>query len=139
MCQKFIHIASSVAFFLVDWFVNNSCISIRKSILIKYSEYLKNQITNIDRFLFSVSLLSGLDLYIDKRILTFYRIHENQTSALNDNNFDTLIKRKLDFIKKSLPAFENMYNMAMETKFKDYIITRLINLKLAYNFWSFRN
>lgn len=118
-------------------YANNSCISIRKIVLEKQKEYLEKQIANIDRFLYLTAVLSEFDLYIDERILTTYRIHEKQTSALNDRDINTLVKRKLDFINKSIPAFENMCNMATGTLFEGYARTRLINLKLAYNFWSF--
>jgi glycosyltransferase involved in cell wall biosynthesis len=116
---------------------NNSCISIRKTVLEIGKEYLKKQVANIDRFLYLTAVLSEFDLYIDERTLTTYRIHENQTSALNDQDINNLITRKLDFIKKSIPAFENMCNMANGTIFEGYARTRLMNLELAYNFWSF--
>lgn len=118
-------------------YANNSCIAIRKNLLETKKEWLKNQVANIDRFLFMAGLLSNLDLYIDSRILTTYRMHDKQTSALQDGDINILINRKINFINKSLPAFENMYKMARGSEFENYMYTRIINLKLAYNFWSF--
>ena len=41
------------------------------------------------------------------------------------------------FIEKSLIAFDRMAEMSDNSPFTDYVKTRLTNLKIAYNFWSF--
>ena len=47
-------------------------------------------------------------------------------------------ERKLRFISKSINASENIFKLATGTKFENYCATRLMNLKVAYNFWSFK-
>lgn len=119
-------------------YINNSCISIRKDILGKYSDFLKVQSANIDRFLYVCALLSDYDLYFDNRIFNSYRIHNDQTSAMVSDDYKTLKERKLRFITKSIDASENILKLAKETRFERYCATRLMNLQLAYNFWSFK-
>lgn len=75
-------------------------------------------------------------MYIDNRKLTYYRLLENQTSALMRNDYDSLVQKKLEFIEKSLIAFDRMAEMSEGSPFTDYVKTRLTNLKIAYNFWS---
>ena len=120
-------------------YVNNSCISIRKEILKPWSLYLKNQAANIDRFIFISALLSKFNLYMDNRILNSYRIHDDQTGVLVSDNINVLARKKLEFINKSLTAFNNIMKMANNSRFDGYVRTRITNLKLAYNFWSFEN
>ena len=93
-------------------YINNSCISIRKRILDKYATYLKDQIANIDRFLFLAALLSDSDLLFDSRKLNSYRIHDAQTGALVSESFDELTLRKLTFIDKSIAGSLNLLKMA---------------------------
>ncbi len=119
-------------------YINNSCISIRKDVLKKYIDFLKVQNANIDRFLYVSALLSDYDMYFDNKIYNSYRIHNNQTSAMVSNDFITLQERKLRFISKSINASENIFKLAIGTKFEHYCASRLMNLKLAYNFWSFK-
>ena len=119
---------------------NNSSISIRKKILEPWFDQVEKQIElpiyNIDRFLYLTALLSADSMYIDNRKLTYYRLHENQTSALMRNDYDSLVQKKLEFIEKSLIAFDRMAEMSEGSPFTDYVKTRLTNLKIAYNFWS---
>ncbi|MCW6168978.1 MAG: glycosyltransferase family 2 protein [Thermoplasmatales archaeon] len=119
---------------------NNSSISVRKNIIEPWLNQSEKQIelpeTNIDRFLYLCALLSDKSMYIDNRKLTYYRLHENQTSALIRNNFDSLLQKKLEFIEKSLVAHNRMAKMSNGSLFANYLKTRLTNLKIAYNFWS---
>jgi glycosyltransferase involved in cell wall biosynthesis len=120
-------------------YVNNSSISVRKEVLTPHLKALREQVTNIDRFLFTCALLSDFDLYFDDKVLTFYRIHTNQTGSLLSDDFKTLLNNKLRFIEKSINASINIMNISRNTIFYPYAKTRLINLELAYNFWSFED
>lgn len=120
-------------------YLNNSCISIRKEILNSKRGALRYQNANIDRFIFISAMLSDLELYFDNFVLTSYRIHNNQTGALISGDFETLVERKLLFIKKSIDASINIKKISKNTRFNAYADTRLMNLKLAYNFWAFEN
>ncbi len=120
-------------------YVNNSCISVRREILKQRSLYLRMQVANIDRFIYISALLSKFNLYLDNRILNSYRMHGDQTSILIYNNLDILAQKKLEFINKSLIAFNNILKMVHNSRFEGYVRTRITNLKLAYNFWFFGN
>ena len=120
-------------------YVNNSSISVRKEVLTPHLKALREQEANIDRFIFTCALLSDFDLYFDDSMLTFYRIHSNQTGSLLSDNFETLLNNKKTFIEKSINASMNIMNISRNTQFYPYAKTRLINLELAYNFWSFGN
>ena len=120
-------------------YVNNSCVSIRRSIIEPKSEFLKSQTANIDRFFYVTALLSNLSLYFDDRTLTFYRIHRAQTGALILNDFNALVSKKLEFITKSIDASNNLLRMTSNTALEAYGLIRIINLKLSYNFWSNEN
>lgn len=120
-------------------YINNSCISIRKDVLSKFAGFLKEQNANIDRFLYVSALLSEYDLYFDNIILNSYRIHNDQTSAMISDDYMTLREKKLRFITKSIGAHENILKLSKGTEFEPYCATRLMNLQLAYNFWSFEN
>jgi len=120
-------------------YVNNSSISVRKGVLTPHLKALREQVTNIDRFLFTCALLSDFDLYFDDKVLTFYRIHTNQTGSLLSDDFKTLLNNKIRFIEKSINASMNIMDITKNTSLYPYAKTRLINLELAYNFWSFED
>jgi len=122
-------------------YANNSSISIRKKILEPWFDQREKQLelptSNIDRFLYLTALLSTDSMYIDNRKLTYYRLHENQTCAPAGNNFDSLVQKKLEFIEKSLIAYNRMAEMSDGSPFTNYMRTRSKNSKISYNFWSF--
>jgi glycosyltransferase involved in cell wall biosynthesis len=65
---------------------NSSCISIRKSVLLTYRQYLKRLSISVDTFCFYASLLTkNSTILIDSEKLTKYRIHSNQISRKHSN------------------------------------------------------
>lgn len=80
---------------------NMSSIAIKKNILLSYSRELKNIITNQDSFMFLISLMSKKDILIDNNKMTFYRIHDKNTS----DGGGTEIEKYFKFYRElSLPA-----------------------------------
>lgn len=82
---------------------NLSCMSIRRSVINRYSDYLnelKGQNLNVDTFVFYASLLSGKTLIADSDELTRHRIHGDKTSrhfitantTPRDLGFSTLLR-----------------------------------------------
>lgn len=59
---------------------NMSSIALRKDILLGYNKELIGLITSPDSFMALISIISKVSLFIDNNQLTFYRIHENNTS-----------------------------------------------------------
>jgi glycosyltransferase involved in cell wall biosynthesis len=85
---------------------NSSCISIRKSLLLPYREYLKRISLSVDTFYFYASLLTkNSTILIDSEKLTKYRIHSNQFSRKQStiplNRIDLDIRIMMAMIKET--------------------------------------
>ncbi|MDG6934617.1 MAG: glycosyltransferase family 2 protein [Nitrososphaerota archaeon] len=66
---------------------NNSCISIRKHTLQRYTAYLEKINRTVDRFLFYSSVLDDCGILSDSAALTRYRVHESSSSVHNIRDF----------------------------------------------------
>lgn len=68
---------------------NDSSIAIRKSFYLKYLETLEQFRVSWDFLFFVIALSSNLDLIIDDKVLTFFRVH-NSLSHFSGNYLDFL-------------------------------------------------
>jgi hypothetical protein len=114
---------------------NSSSITIRKNIFSNLTIY--NTFNDrIDSFMFAIALLSSMDIFLDNKILTHYRIHENNGSV---SMISEITKLRKIFIKSSISGitvFSIIKSIMVNTEYERYIQLRLINLKLGYNFWT---
>ncbi|MBX8634207.1 MAG: glycosyltransferase [Thermoplasmata archaeon] len=76
---------------------NSSCISIRKEIVEKQLDFLKNVTFCPDTFLFYAALLSDYMLITDSNILTKYRIHDSNLS-INRHTYARMVTDTTYFV-----------------------------------------
>jgi glycosyltransferase involved in cell wall biosynthesis len=70
-------------FTLYSLLFNLSCVSIKRSVVLSFSEYLRKIIDGTDWFVFYCSLLSSGTMEFDTEILTEYRFHDSTSNVLN--------------------------------------------------------
>ncbi len=114
---------------------NSSSIAVRKSLL---SEYHEDYNFNVrpDSFIFTLALMSSLDLMLDNSILTHYRIYRGNVSTSYNATVDQLRETFMGAFSSGISMFEIIQAMVKGSAYENYIELRIINLKLAYNFWS---
>lgn len=79
--DKFAKMAGKLKLFRADF--NNSCISIKKTVLLNFLELIGKIKISLDQAIFYICLNSQGGLLIDSKILTLYRIHDNNSSLPN--------------------------------------------------------
>lgn len=114
---------------------NSSSISVRKN-LVHNSNIHVNFNDRVDSFMFALALLSSMDIFIDNRILTHYRIHEDNGSVSLTSNIIELRQIFTKTYSSGIAVFSIIESIMTGTIYEKYIKLRLINLKLGYNFWS---
>ena len=114
---------------------NSSSIAIRKIIL---SEYQENYDFNVrpDSFIFALSLRSQLDLMLDNKVMTHYRIYSGNVSTSYNATVDKLRETFMEAFSSGISMFDIIETIVKGSPYENYIELRIINLKLAYNFWS---
>jgi hypothetical protein len=114
---------------------NSSSIAVRKSLL---SEYNKDYDFNVrpDSFIFGLALISSMDIMLDNIVLTHYRIYSGNVSTSYNASLDKLRKTFMEAFSAGISMFGIIETMLRGSAFESYIELRIINLKLAYNFWS---
>ena len=114
---------------------NSSSIVIRKSLL---SASHKNYGFNVrpDSFIFTLALMSTMDLMLDNKVLTHYRIYSGNVSTSYNATTAQLMETFKEAFSSGISMFDIIQRMAKDSAFETYIEVRIINLKLAYNFWS---
>ena len=114
---------------------NSSSIVIRKSLL---SAYHENYDFNVrpDSFIFTLALLSTMDLMLDNKVLTHYRIYSGNVSTSYNATPARLIETFMQAFSSGISMFDIIQTIVKGSAFETYIELRIINLKLAYNFWS---
>ena len=114
---------------------NSSSICIRKSII---TGFKKNFEFNVrpDTFLLIMALISDFSLFFDNKVLTHYRLYgENVSTSYNA----PVTKMRNTFIKafsEGTDIFSYYSHFLEDTPYARYMKLRIINLKLAYNFWA---
>ncbi len=114
---------------------NSSSIAIRRIILSEYNgEY--NFTVRPDSFIFALALLSSMDIMLDNRVLTHYRIYSGNVSTSYNTTVDKLRDTFMAAFSEGISMFGIIQKIVKGTAYENYIELRTINLKLAYNFWS---
>ena len=114
---------------------NSSSIAIRRTILSEYNgEYNFN--VRPDSFIFALALLSSMDIMLDNRVLTHYRIYNGNVSTSYNTTVDKLRETFMAAFSAGISMFGIIQKIVKGTEYGNYIELRTINLKLAYNFWS---
>ncbi|MEM0135906.1 MAG: glycosyltransferase family 2 protein [Thermoplasmatales archaeon] len=72
-------------FTLYSLMFNLSCVSVRRSVISPYIQYLRKIIDGTDWFVFYCALLSSGKLYFDTEILTDYRVHRSGSNIFTTN------------------------------------------------------
>ena len=114
---------------------NSSSIAIRRSLI---SEYHENYDFNVrpDSFIFSLALISSLDIMLDNKVLTHYRIYNGNVSTSYNSTVDQLRETFMGAFSAGISMFSIIQALLKNTAYENYMELRTINLKLAYNFWS---
>ncbi|MEM3812031.1 MAG: hypothetical protein QXX98_03565, partial [Thermoplasmata archaeon] len=99
---------------------NMSSIAMKKEILLNYSKYMAKVDANQDLFCFLLALISKTKIVIDKNRLTFYRLHDNNTSQSKD-------------LRKFIELTENLFLPALRSQLK---LAREYESKVAINFFA---
>ena len=114
---------------------NSSSISIRRTILSGYKgEYNFN--VRPDSFIFAFALLSPMDIMLDNKVLTHYRIYSGNVSTSYNAKIDKLRDTFISAFSAGISMFGIIKKIVKSTEYENYIELRTLNLKLAYNFWS---
>ncbi|MHB8361613.1 MAG: glycosyltransferase family 2 protein [Thermoplasmataceae archaeon] len=108
-----------------DWYV--SCISMKRSIALKYSEIIKNSSKSLDRVLFLVSSLTQGEMLLSNERLTLYRMHESVTGI--KANFKMYCSKKKDFFNKTFTVLESLKQIGTENP----IIMKYLNIQKDHN------
>ena len=93
---------------------NSSSIALRKDIVMNRVEYLRKVKSSTDSFYFYSALLSGYEIRIDSKLLTLYRIH--------NNNFSRRSNSLGNDYKYSNPDYNVMIEMVEKNNGKNDII-----------------
>jgi Glycosyltransferases involved in cell wall biogenesis len=87
--------------------VNSSSTCIKKDILVKYVSQLRKVRYFIDNFYYYFALLENCKIKFDPVILTLYRQHYNNSTALKEKSFQSWLKKKITF-------YSNRYELLLE-------------------------
>lgn len=86
-----------------------SAIAIKKEILRPHLRAVRNVVGNDDIFLLLISLLEDKIITMDRRQFTFYRVHANNTSKINN------IEKSINFERsKNIPALFFLESLAIK-------------------------
>jgi len=87
--------------------VNSSSTCIKKDTLLKCISQLKKVRYFIDNFYYYFALLKNYKIKFDPAILTLYRQHYNNSTALKEKSFQ-------DWVKKKITFYSNRYELILE-------------------------
>ena len=113
---------------------NDSCISIKRKVIMEYKELLVNIKANQDTILFLLTFRVGGLLIGSNNKLTYYRTHSstsNFTSGEHEENiekFNSLVNRRLESYRYILPLFDdrNILYKYVECNYRSNIFQSLI-------------
>lgn len=111
-------------------FGNNSCISVRKHVLVQVRDYLLPLRRSLDTFLLFTSAFTKSKVLITKETLTNYRATVGSSIMAEDLDFPGYLAAKREVIDISVADFEVMRHMTINTEigpFADYL-TQLYRL-----------
>ncbi len=108
---------------------NMSSISIKKDII---NENILGKVTHsIDTLMYLFALNSGEKIYLDKKILTYYRIHNSITH--NFDNLDSYINFNIRSYNNVINSYKTFYEL-----FDNKEIKNLILHKIAFTYFMLR-
>ena len=114
---------------------NSSSIAIRKSLLSEFSmEYTFN--VRPDSFIFTAALISSKDIMFENKVLTHYRIYGGNVSTSYNVSVQKLMETFTKAFSDGISMFDLIKRIINCDVYQNYVELRIINLKLAYNFWS---
>ncbi len=116
---------------------NATSICIRKSII---TNFQKNFEFNVrpDTFLLIMALLSDLSLFFDSKVLTHYRLYADNVSTSYNAPVTKMRNTFMTAFSEGIRIFCYYSNFLENTSYSSYMKLRIINLKLAYNFWALK-
>ncbi len=95
---------------------NDSCISIKKDIILKYRNELKNVAGNQDTILFLLSLLNNGLIILDSKKLTYFRTHKS-TSKMLDTNIEISILKFNALVSRRIKSYESILDLFKHEKY----------------------
>ena len=112
---------------------NLSSIAISKSAFVSSLETLRQITANTDGFFFWVSLINRAEVYIDKRELTGYRIHDqNGSIAKNQLENGEEFLRQMGTYNLLLGFARESFKDKLQMMFTQYINLKLMELKAQF-------
>lgn len=104
---------------------NLSSISIRRSIIESHIEELKNLTENTDSFMFYFSIDSPGTIYVDKNILTYYRVHGRNTTG-SGSETEKMKTRIRSYHKGSVQSLSNIRDKVGSSLLKKVIACSVV-------------
>ena len=129
--EKFVNLRKKIVPYRADF--NNSCISVKKEIILLYLDFIKKIEISLDQALFYICLELDRGLFLDNRVLTNYRIHDLNTSLVGN---DRLVlendeeKKMNTYERKRLTDLNNLYSM-ISPSLKHFILEDITLIKLS--------
>lgn len=115
-----------------DWYL--SCMSARKSVLLKDLDSLDNIDQSVDKFIFFTSINHGRKIMMISDKLTRYRVHLSTTTYMDtEENF---INRRKVFFKNTVRTFEKIASMSAKYPGNEPAICQMIQHKINLYFIS---
>ncbi len=114
---------------------NSSSIAVRRLLLLEYHEDYDFNVRP-DSFIFALALMSSMDIMLDNKVLTYYRIYGGNVSTSYNATVNKLQETFMEAFSSGISMFDIIQKITMDSAYVNYIKLRIINLKLAYNFWS---
>ena len=117
-------------------FFNLSCISIRKSLILGYLGSLQGLDVAVDNFFFYLAIDSGYCIFIDKKVLTEYRVHNSNSSLVVTSNKSLFCNKKVTFFKKDFAGFHAIQEVIQNELLREYLLSRSLVPELALSIYS---
>ena len=112
---------------------NNSCISVRRRVILKFIELIEKIEISLDQALFYLCLQLGQGILIDGTVLTLYRIHESN-SSLPDSKWSRTdkseIARIVNYEKKRLSDLNSLI-LLNRSSLLDYVLSDIALIKIS--------
>lgn len=117
----------------------DSCIAIRKEILLKNAECIKNlNVYAVDSALYLFALDSNFALYNSKLKLTKYRIHESTSHQLANNSKELWfsISKHMAFVRRQLKELTLIHRCLVTDPSKKLAELKIAFAKMVLSFYS---
>ena len=99
---------------------NVSSMAIKKNLLLKHGDELRTVVTSPDTFMLTVSLIENVSIFTDNNELTFYRMH-NMNSSIHHN-----VQNAIESTDKyGIPAL--LYQLKLAVKYKNKTAEKMLS------------